>query len=147
MLLEHAQLATSTMQTLADIVIWRASEHPEMSRGMIASGAAFLVGKAPPLGSDLIEKCFVMTRKQAYVIVNFSRTSVFNPEIAGQGGILYWRTGEAALLKVLHNQVIQICAEVGFSEFCVMCEARGPSAPFYWQEMLGDHYHYLKKHS
>ena len=47
----------------------------------------------------------------------------------------------------IHKAVVQICAEVGFTEFSVMCEARGPSAPPYWREMLGEHYQFLKKHS
>ena len=88
-----------------------------------------------------------MTRRQALVLLNFSRTSVFNPQLPKEGGILWWSTRDAALLRALHTKVVKICAEVGLSEFCMMCEAKGPSAPSYWREMLGDHYGYLKKRS
>ena len=88
-----------------------------------------------------------MTQKQAFLLFNFSRTSVFDPEAAGQGGVLWWRTRDETILTRVHRTCVQICAEVGFSEFSVMCEAHGPSAPLYWQEMLGADYQYLKRHS
>ena len=88
-----------------------------------------------------------MTRRQSFIVLNFLRTTVFQPQLPGQGGILWWRTSDESLLTSTHKMVVQICGEVGFSEFCVMCEARGPSAPYYWREMLGEHYRFLKRHS
>jgi hypothetical protein len=136
------------MNTLVDRVIWKAKEHPAVSRGMVASGAGKASGHAPFLHLlEEPEECYVMTRRQALLVFNFSRTSVFNPELRGQGGVLWWRTRDETILTRLHVRCVQICDEVGFSEVCVMCEARGPSAPYYWQEMLGADYCHLKKHS
>src|SRR5881296_3190235 len=137
-------LVPNKMQTLLDTVTWKASEHPATSRGTIASSGGFLIGSSERISPELVEECCVMTRRQAFVILNFSRTSVFQPDLPGKGGILWWRTSDEALLMRLHRAVVEICAEVGFSEFSVMCEARGPSAPYYWREMLGTQYRFLK---
>jgi hypothetical protein len=34
---------------------------------------------------------------------------------------------------------------LGFTEFTVMCEAKGHSAAPYWGEMLGEDFKYLKR--
>lgn len=134
------------MDTLVNQITWRAAEHPQVSRGMIASGAGFLSTRAAGLVPQWPEECCVMTGKQAFLMFNFSRTSVFEPNNPGQGGVIGWRTREEAILTRLHNTCVEICNEVGFSEFCVMCEASGPSALLYWEEMLGPpDYSYLKK--
>ena len=138
------------MISLVNSVTWKAKEHLEISRGMARSGAGLLSSHSPAvrvLHEDLIEQCTVMTRRQLLLVFNLSRTSVFHPSFPKQGGILWWNTKDEGMLAKLHQLCVQICAEVGFSEFCVMCEARGPSAPPYWEEMLGENYRWLRKHS
>ena len=113
------------MKTLIDTVAWRSAEHPDLSRGMSAAGAGFLAGHSPELDLDLSEEFSVMTRKQTFLFLNFSRTTVFSPSPPLQGGILWWNTKDEALLATLHKKVVDICAEVGFSEVHVMCESKG----------------------
>lgn len=134
------------MKTLIDSVHWEAKDHPTHSRGLLIS--------LPPINPterdfprDFPEECQVMTRRQRTLIFNFSRTTVFDPRLPGQGGILKWNTSDEETLLMLHKACMKICSEVGFSEFCVMCEAKGPSAEPYWQEMLGPNYLYLRNRS
>lgn len=149
------------METLLDHVEWKANEHPEYSRGMTKS-ASWLdaVDHGPRLMEDLREECYVMTRKQNFFLLNLSHTSVFDKDLHEkslkwrvswrrkfQGGILDWNTNDEAILTQLHWAIVGICAEVGYTEFCVMCQARGPDAPDYWREMLGEKTRYLKRHS
>jgi hypothetical protein len=132
--------------TLLDSVHWKASEHPRVSRGYLAGGSGFLAGNRTPVSPILFEDCQVMTRKQHRFFLNVSRTTVFDePEVPDKGAILFWKTSDEQLLRELHNTCVSICAEVGFTEFCTMAAARGPSAPPYWREMLGDQYRYLRK--
>ena len=148
------------METLLDCVEWKANEHPEYSRGMTKSAWWFdATDQGPRPMEDLQEKCYVMTRKQGFLLFNFSHTSVFDQELSEealkwrvswrrnfQGGILDWNTDDEAILAQLHRAIVGICAEVGYTEFCVMCQAKGADAPDYWREMLGENIRYLKRH-
>jgi hypothetical protein len=135
------------MQTLVNKVIWKADDHPNYSRGMIASSAGLFENQTPVIMDGLSEECTVMTRKQKLILFNVSHTTVLLGSDPSKGGILWWRTSDPSLLKDLHTMIVLICSEVGFSEIYTMCSRHGPSVPFYWKEMLGDYYCYLKKHS
>jgi hypothetical protein len=147
------------MDTLLDLVEWKANEHPEYSRGM-TKPASWLDADNQGLRSieDLCEECCVMTRQQSFLFLKFSHTSVFDKDLYEkclkwrvpwrrkfQGGILDWNTNDEAILTQLHAAIIKICAEVGYTEFCVYCAAKGPDARDYWREMLGENIRYLKR--
>jgi hypothetical protein len=135
------------MQTLVDKVIWKAIEQPSESRGMVASSAGLFEDKSPFIIEGLSEECLVMTRRQKFFLFNLSRTSVLQDLESKKGGIFWWRTSDESLLEDLHSLIVLICSEVGFSEIYTMCSRHGPSVPIYWQEMMGDYYCYLKRHS
>jgi hypothetical protein len=161
---ESRQGKDTPVNTLTDVVKWTASEHSGHSRGML-KGAPFLANNPPLRFEGLVEEGTVMTRKISGLFTDKSRTTVIKdllPEnVAGismgdamqqsfnrgpaQAGVLSWKTTDESILAHLHTACVEIISEVGFTEFCLMCEAHGPHAPIYWQEMLGENFRYLKK--
>jgi len=136
------------MNTLLDTVHWESKEHPGMSRGQLASLAPQARAVFAARGSLKFPEDFnfqVMTRRQRVLFANMSRTTVLCPDLPGQGGMLWWNTGDEAILALLHRKCVSVAQEVGFSEFCVMCAAHGPSAEPYWREMLGEDFRCLKR--
>jgi hypothetical protein len=64
------------MKTLVDSVVWKAKEHPRLSRGMMASGSGFLantLSATDSLLTNVVEECTVMTRRTLLS----ARTTVF----------------------------------------------------------------------
>ena len=139
------------METLVNTIHWRAKDHPSTSRGMLKSGGSFLATVTNPvediIREKLTEECVVMTRRQVLFFANLSRTSILLPGNSKEGAVLWWNINDENILVKLHKNCVDICSEIGFSEFCIMSEAKGLSADLYWQEMLEENARYLKRHS
>jgi hypothetical protein len=131
------------MKALLDSVRWQARDHPFRSRGLEAAGAAD-PGRGPEGATERSEECRVLTRNPRVLFVSLPRTKVFHPEHPAPWVILWWRTVDDPLLAELHHTCLRVCSEVGPSEFCLMCHARGPAAARYWREMLGDKFGHLR---
>jgi hypothetical protein len=131
------------MKPLLDSVQWQAREHPARSRGMAASGAD---GPAPDPQprEDRTEECCVLTRSPRVLFLSLPRSKIFHPQLPAPSALLWWRAVSNALLAELHDACLRVCAEVGLSEFCLMCHAGGLAARRYWKEMLGENLKYLR---
>ena len=130
------------MEHLMDYGQWEEKEHPKPSRGMRALRPLSADLKAQP--GHHSERFYVTTIRRAFLFINLSRTSVSHPNLT-DSAILWWNTTDEATLTKLHRACMDICSEVGFTEVWSQCGLKAPSAPIYWQEMLGDNFRFLKK--
>ena len=121
---------------------WEEKKHPRPSRGMrVLRGPSANLKEQPGHHS---ERFYVTTIRRAFLFINSSRTSVSHPNLT-DCAILWWNTTDEATLTKLHRACMDICSEVGFTEVWGQCGLKSPSAPAYWQEMLGDNFRFLKK--
>jgi hypothetical protein len=133
----------TSMKVLLDSVCWNAREHPVRSRGTVSAGVELPV-RQPDAHEDVIEECCVLTRNPRVLFFSLPRSKVFHPQLPFPSGILWWRAVDETLLPSLHATTLEICSEVGLTEFCFMCHAQGSAARRYWQEMLGEQFSHLR---
>ena len=120
---------------------WEEKEHPKPSRGMRVLRPPSADLKVQP--GNHSQSFYVTTIKRVFLFINLSRTTVFHSKHT-DCAILCWNTTDETTLAKLHRACMDICSEVGFTEVCGQCGLKAPSAPIYWQEMLGDNFRFLK---
>ena len=120
---------------------WEEKEHPRPSRGMRVLRPPSADLKVQP--GHHSESFYITTIRRAFLFINLSRTSVSHPNLT-DCAIVWWNTTDEATLAKLHRTCMDICSEVGFTEVWGQCGLKAPSAPIYWQEMLGDNFRFLK---
>jgi hypothetical protein len=130
------------MEHLMDYGRWEEKEHPRPSRGMRVLRPPSADLKVQP--GHHSESFYVTTIERVFLFVNLSRTSISHPKLT-DCAILWWNTTDETMLAKLHRACVDICLEVGFAEVWDQCGLKAPSAPIYWQEMLGDNFRFLKK--
>jgi|ERR1039457_582577 hypothetical protein len=98
------------------------------------------------------ETCIVMTRQIRWLFINRSRTTVFPGEDCNStpGFIVMWNSDDPAVLKSVHEGMVQIIKRIGFTEPAVWCDRRHQnrnprSLEYYWKEQLGDLSRYYRK--
>ncbi len=129
---------------LLDSVRWHAHEHFARSRGTTPAALEMPVMQKDP-EEGLVEECCILTRSPRLLFFSLPRSKVFHPQLPFPSGILWWRAADSKFLLLgLHTATLRICSEVGLTEFCFMCHARGRAAQRYWHVMLGEHFTHLR---
>jgi len=64
--------------------------------------------------------------------------------------MIFWNSYDPAVLKLVHEGMIQLIRHIGFTEPAVWCERRHlnrsrKSLENFWQEKLGDLFRYYRK--
>jgi hypothetical protein len=98
------------------------------------------------------ETCIVMTRRIRWLFLNRSRTTVFPGEDCNStpGFLVFWNSHDPAILKLVHEGMVQTINRIGFTAPSVWCDRRHlnrnrNSLEYFWREQLGDLSQYYRK--